>query len=352
MANKELNDLRKSDWQEIAKKQGVKFEQKNTVRYLVEKVAEIIGVDDKIVDISDLKKAVYHKLVEIESANTDESNNNENTSETENISEENKEDITKLSQEQIDVMEKTHYVTQATALGVNFGFQQSAKDIKALLDHHVKQNPHVKYEPFTIEGAIEKEANVKEAPVNNELEDLQAQCKELGLAFGSAHTASDLKQLISAVKGASAINVNPNITSPASEPQKTTPFAPVTGGHNQIGQQTAPVPAFLQGNNQPVQNSPKAIQNSPIAHASDVSEVDEEQLKGYRGAIMTAIKSHFRAMTRQEIVQALNQSKYPFTWEINNNPENAMKIEIVLTSKGKSVRLPNENKTDWIIIGG
>ena len=65
---------------------------------------------------------------------------------------------------------------------------------------------------------------------------------------------------------------------------------------------------------------------------------------------MATVRGHFRAMTRAEITTALNQSKYPFTYDIVNNPDNGLQIAINLTSKGKTIRVPN--KKDWINIGG
>lgn len=62
MAKLDYKKMLKADWQKVAGKHNVEFKAKSTVRYLVEKVAEKIGVDDKIVDDEDLKKAVCEKL--------------------------------------------------------------------------------------------------------------------------------------------------------------------------------------------------------------------------------------------------------------------------------------------------
>lgn len=375
MKIKELKDLKKADWQEIAKNHGVEFEAKSTVRYLCEKVAEIIGVDDKIVKDSDMKKAVYDKLTEIKpvkevktvkskakkEVNKEEKpkaktkkTSTKKDSKKKSADKEVKEEVSNLSEETIAVMMKSHYMAQATSLGVQFGHQQSASDIKQALDYHVKQNPHVSYEEFNAIASANKESAPKEEPsVDNELAEMQKQCRELGLAFAPAHTAQDLKQLITAVKGSGqSVNVNPNAPVVPVVAEKTVEATATPADPNSIGQQVAPVPAFLQGAGQPVQTSPQVVQHNATAHANDVSEVDESQLKGYRGAIMSVIQGHFRAMTRAEITHALTSSKYPFAWEMKTNPNNAMQIAITLTSKGNTVRLPNDDKGSWINIGG
>ena len=55
-------NIKKTEWQDIANKFGIKYEENSVVRYLVEKIAEKIGVDDKIVSDNELKKQVVEKI--------------------------------------------------------------------------------------------------------------------------------------------------------------------------------------------------------------------------------------------------------------------------------------------------
>jgi len=55
-------NIKKSEWQQIAAQFGIKYEENSVVRYLVEKIAEKIGVDDKIVSDNELKKKVVDKI--------------------------------------------------------------------------------------------------------------------------------------------------------------------------------------------------------------------------------------------------------------------------------------------------
>ncbi len=56
-------NLKKADWQELATKFAIEWTDDSVVRYLVEKIAEKIGVDDKTVSDLELKKQVCAKLV-------------------------------------------------------------------------------------------------------------------------------------------------------------------------------------------------------------------------------------------------------------------------------------------------
>jgi hypothetical protein len=54
--------IKKSDWQEIARQFEIEYEEWSVVRYLVEKIAEKLGIDDKIVSDNELKRQVFEKI--------------------------------------------------------------------------------------------------------------------------------------------------------------------------------------------------------------------------------------------------------------------------------------------------
>ena len=56
-------NLKKADWQTLATKFNVEWTDESVVRYLVEKIAEKIGVDDKISSDNLIKKEVCEKLL-------------------------------------------------------------------------------------------------------------------------------------------------------------------------------------------------------------------------------------------------------------------------------------------------
>lgn len=56
-------NIKKTEWQELATKFAIEWIEDSVVRYLVEKIAEKIGVDDKIVSDNELKKQVCEKLI-------------------------------------------------------------------------------------------------------------------------------------------------------------------------------------------------------------------------------------------------------------------------------------------------
>lgn len=65
--------MKKEDWKNLAVQYGIGFDEWSTVRYFVEKIAEKIGVDDKIVNTNELKKEVIAKITESNSEQPEES---------------------------------------------------------------------------------------------------------------------------------------------------------------------------------------------------------------------------------------------------------------------------------------
>ena len=64
MSKYNYDTMKKEDWQDVAKSFKIKFTDENVIRYLVEKTAEKIGIDDKISDTRKLKRLVCEKLNE------------------------------------------------------------------------------------------------------------------------------------------------------------------------------------------------------------------------------------------------------------------------------------------------
>jgi len=64
MENMNHSTMKKEDWKNLAVQYGIGFDEESTVRYFVEKIAEKIGVDDKIVNTNHLKIEVIAKINE------------------------------------------------------------------------------------------------------------------------------------------------------------------------------------------------------------------------------------------------------------------------------------------------
>ena len=162
---------------------------------------------------------------------------------------------------------------------------------------------------------------------------LRKECDALGLGWGEKHTEADLEQLINAVKGAGvspAFELDIDKLDEISDiPQTPEPFNPVV---ENAGMQT------FNDTQQPISQDP--------------TEVNEANLDVYRKSFTQTIRGHWRVMTLNEIQDLFNQASYPFKHEIKRHPNNSNQIEIILTSSGKSKRIPSDNEGDWITING
>lgn len=256
MAKLNYLEMKKADWQNLASSYGVEFKAKSTVRYLVEKIAEIIGVDDKIVDDEELKKSVCDKI----------------------YAPENKKTSTKKSKS--------------------------------------KKNEEV------------------QIVTDSKLALLRKECESLGLAWGEAHTESDLEQLLNAIKGAGITNQSIELD--------VAKFEEI----NDLPQTNAP--AF----NPIVQSGTNSFNEAVSKPSADPTQVDLANLDIYRKMFTSTIRNHFRVMGVNEIAQMFTQANYPFHHEIKYHPSNRNQIEIILTSSGNSLRVPSDNPNDWINVNG
>lgn len=378
MATNKVKNLKKTDWQNIAKSLKIKFEKENVVRYLVEKIAEKHGIDDKIVKLDDLKQEVHDDLTKrgIVDAETGKLKAKKSTAKKPTAKKDTKKSATKKS---------------------------TAKKPTAKKEDKKKEEPKI------------------EVPEKSRLEQLRDRCTELGLAYGSAHTEQDLENLVNAVGGGAGVGATPNAPQDrvvsVSDDTKTDEETPESEDVNLTMVNADAQTAFaiakgkeqfgelfdensINGSHDPMASEPRfifiqatlkngkgaifnlmakewktkdkipvptpQIKSQPVTQHEQVniptvvhpvtqvdpSEVEMKELRVYRDVFMGAIKGHFRAMSKSEILGVLSMEKYPFTYQVNHNKENGSLVEIILTSKGNSLRLPSENTNEWISISG
>ena len=310
MATTKVKNIKKVEWQQMATSHGIEFNSKNEVRYLVEKIAEKIGVDDKIVKLDDLKQAVCDKLWANETPVT----NNE-VIETKTIATE------VVDTPNVDA-ELFHYRNEAKRLGVIHSHEQTLNDLIQLLDYHCLQNPPVTYTKF--EGV-----STQNTPVDR-LEELRAECTRYGLGYAPFHRAEDLEQLLNAVRG---------IVQPISNDSS---FELNADNIEQVIASTPNAPAPAVQNTNTI-SGVNAVAFVPTAN----SELDK-----YRTLFTQTIRGHFRLMSIPEIKDMIERDNYPFSYLINTSPQQNNLIEIIFTSGGNSVRLPSEDRNDWLSING
>lgn len=363
MATTKVKNLKKTDWQEIAKSHNIDFTNDNEVRYLVEKIAEKIGVDDKIVKLDDLKQAVYEKLnsqpegndvkVETESNQTELKVEKAKKPAKEkkislprnkkvippilkNIKDEEVNDVAPIK---IDPeAELLHYRKEAQRLGVNYGVEQGVNEIKQFLDFFCKVNPPVTYVTYEESLGILPEVEITPSTPVNRLEELRAECRLYGVAYGEAHKESDLEQLLSMIRGV----VQP--TAPTNAPEGD--FELKVDNFDEISKvsPTTSTTNPVSGNNN--------VMQVITAKSPAPSPIGMNELNTYRAVFNQTIRSHWRLLSENEIKEMFTRDNYPFNFEIKKNPNQHNQIEIILSLAGNSVRVPSEDKNEWLSING
>jgi hypothetical protein len=145
-------NLKKAEWQELATKFSITWNEESVVRYLVEKIAEKIGVDDKIVSDIELKKQVLEMI-----------NNNPNI-----LNPPKKEKTTSAK-------------VKVTTAKVKVTTAKVKKEIKKVEENIV--------------------------PALSRLEELRKECELYGVAWVEKHTEEGLEQLINAIKSAGVVPI-------------------------------------------------------------------------------------------------------------------------------------------------
>jgi hypothetical protein len=391
MITAKVKGLKKPDWQKLAKSHKIQFEEKNTVRYLTEKIAEKIGVDDKIVKLDDLKQAVHDKLEEMASASkkkTAEKKDAPAKKESAKKAPAKKADAKKeakpkastkkkstkgsgkkgekkattkkdapkpeISAEASEKLRLDHYRAEAMRLDTNFGLEQTSEDVLKLIQYSLKQQPEKGVLVMFDQDKAVAEANapVEEGAPASGLANLRYEVEAHGGSWGEAHTEADLQQLLTALQSA---GVTPNyeaVKKPdlkqGSFELKTDNIEEIKGDAPKAGEVETPAPFNPISQ---VGEKPAFLQEQPTTNVP-VTVVDEGQLHTYKGVFLGTIRNHFRLLSMQGVLDLFKQADYPFTHVVNRHPEQANKVEIILTSGENSVRVPSDEPNEWIDING
>ena len=304
--------IKKSEWQELANQFGINYEDGSVVRYLVEKIAEKIGVDDKIVSDNELKKQVIEKI---------------------------------NSDYEVVPVEKTEAPKKATTK------KSTTKKISK------PKSPII--------GKVEipvVEAPVVEAPKLTRLEELRNECARYGVAWSEIHTEQNLEQVLNGVKsaGVQPIDVQPTIQTSEQPTIQTSEqptintnesFEITSSNANQVAQsiENAPQQAFTSTQN-PAFN-PLALQ-AEIRPVNGGYTTSNAYLETYKNIYINAIRGHWRLLSINDINEMINRDIHTFTYQLNINPQQPSKAEIILIQGKDSVRIPSEDKNDWLDING
>jgi hypothetical protein len=299
--------IKKSQWQEIATHFGVVYQEDSVVRYLVEKIAEKIGVDDKIVSDRELKRKVVEKINSLEEV---------------------------VSQEPIV---EEPIVEEPVA--------EEPVVEEPVVEEPVVQEPVVQ-EPVVQEPVIE-EPVVEELPQLTRMEQLRLECESYGVAWAENHTETNLEQVLNGVKsaGVQPIKDVPTFSAPVEKELDVTQAFEITSENVDEVSSLIDVSKL----NNPAYN-PLAVEQKPIVNGGYNNS--NTYLDIFKNMYLNAIKSHWRVLSYNEISEMILRDKQTFTFEINFHPSQSNKVEIILKQDNNSVRIPSSDTNDWLEING
>ena len=280
--------MKKNDWLEIANGlYNLGLSDSETVDNIVLKIAKELNIETNSVKIADLKKNVITEIETIKQRGANADETND-----ENISEE--------------VLEVTE---------------------EPIVEELVAEEPKIVY---------------------SELDNLRAECIMYGVGYGEKHNVADLTQLLGQIRGRVPATMTLEEALKQLNPSASNETAPTMDANNfeltldnaDVVKEIAPA--------QTNTNSSVSVQLETKKVAIPVATV-KSNLEVYRGTFTQTIRGHFRPQTIQEI-NALFNHEYPFTHEIKVNPKNELQIEIIFSMNGVDVRVPSDDKNDWIQI--
>ena len=200
-------------------------------------------------------------------------------------------------------------------------------------------------EPVAEEPVVEE---IKEEPkvVYSELDNLRAECIMYGVAYTEKHKVSDLTQLLGQIRGRVTATMTIEEALKQLNPAPSNEPAPTMDANNfELTLDNADV----------VKNIAPAQTNTSVSVQLETKKVAipvatiKSNLEIYRGTFTQTIRGHFRPQTIQEI-NALFNHEYPFKHEVKVNPKNELQVEIIFSMNGVDVRVPSDDKNDWIQI--
>ena len=294
--------INKTEWQELATKHGIKWNKNSVVRYLVEKIAEKIGVDDKIVSDDELKKQVIVKI-------------------------------------NID----SHIGTMKEIVKKTAKKEVAKKVVKAKSSASPKEE---------IAKEVVVETPVVEKPPLTRLEELRLECESYGVSWSEIHSEVNLEQVLNGIKSAGVQPISQVQTSitPVETINTNESFEINSANADEVSLavQNAPQPTFT-STQDPAYN-PSSV--PPVPPVNGGYTTSNSYLDTYKNIYLNAIRGHWRLLSIADINEMISRDTQTFTHQVNVNPQQNNRVEIWLTQGSASVRIPSDNKNEWIDING
>ena len=291
--------IKKTEWQELAKSFGISYEENSVVRYLVEKIAEKIGVDDKIVSDNELKKQVIEKI----------------NSDSQNVP------VEETAQP------KPKKVTAKKVTAKKVTTKKVSKPKEVII--------------------AKVEVPVVEVPVVelSRLEQLRKECESYGVAWSEIHTETNLEQVLNGVKSAGVLPISEQ---PTINTNESFEINSANADEVSLAVQNAPQPTFV-STQDPAYN-PFSV--PPLPPVNGGYTTSNAYLDTYKAIYLNAIRGHWRLLSIADINEMINRDTQTFTHQVNINPQQNNKVEIWLTQGSASVRIPSADTNEWIDING
>ena len=298
--------IKKTEWQNIATQFEIEWDENSVVRYLVEKIAEKIGVDDKIVSDNELKKQVVDKI--------------------------NSDFEVVPTEEPAKVVSKKSTEKKSTTKKV-------AKPKETVIAKVKSEKKETK----------PTEEVVTEVPLVqlSRLEQLRLECEAYGISWSEGHSEVNLEQVLNGVKSAGV------------QPMKEVPtsITPVSTAINtnqafEINSSNASDVAQAVSNAQMTNPAFNPLATPPPPPANGGYQNSNAYLDTYKSIFLNTIRGHWRVLSVAEINEMILRDTQTFTHQVNLHPQQQNKAEIILTQGNFSVRIPSDNSNDWLDING
>ena len=188
----------------------------------------------------------------------------------------------------------------------------------------------------------------------SELDNLRAECIMYGLAYTEKHTVLDLTQLLSHIRGkVEAIMTLEDalkqiVPSDNNEVVDETNFE-LTIENIDIVKDIAPSSNNTNNINNTNNSSNTASIQLEVKQITVPVASIKDNLDTYRASFTQTIRGHFRPQTISEI-QSLFSHNYPFKHRIIQNPKNRLQVEMKFIMNDVEVRVPSDNPNDWFDI--
>jgi len=404
--------IKKSQWQEIATNFGIAYQEDDVIRFLVERIAEKIGLVHESVSDYELRKNVVDKINSLESENAEEPIVEEPIVE-EPIAEEPiveepiveepiveepiaEEPIAEepIAEEPIveePIVEQPiveQPIVEQPIVEEPIAEEPIAEEPiveQPIVEEPIAEEPIVEEpiveEPIVEEPIVEEpiaEEPIVEEPISEEpiaeepiaeepiveepiaeepiaeeltqlsrLEQLRLECECYGIAWAENHTETNLEQVLDNLKsaGVQPIKDLPNFLNSVEESLDVTQAFEITTENVDNVSSLIEISRL----NDPAYN-PLSVEQKPVLNGGYNSS--STYLDTFAQMYLNAIRTHFRVLSFNEISEMILRDKQSFTFVINFHPNQANKVEIILTQDNSSVRIPSNDTNDWLEING